>query len=65
MSRLDRITGRRSLTGNSRSKALNITKRSWELNTQVITVTTKDKKKLKLKTSVKTIRSLKKQKLII
>lgn len=61
MSRKDRFTGRVSKTGNSRSKALNITKKAWHFNIQTVTVLGKNGKKIKIKTSAKTLRTLRKQ----
>ncbi|AEW44972.1 50S ribosomal protein L28 [Mycoplasma haemocanis str. Illinois] len=57
MSRKDRLTGKVSRTGNSRSKALNITKKAWHFNIQTVTLTDKNGKKIKLKTSAKNIRT--------
>lgn len=60
MSRKDRFTGKVARTGNSRSKALNITKKAWHFNIQTVTVKDKNGKKVRIKTSVKTLRTLRK-----
>ncbi|CCE66698.1 ribosomal protein L28 [Candidatus Mycoplasma haemominutum 'Birmingham 1'] len=63
--RLDRETGRRSITGNNRSKAMNATKRAWNLNIQQFRlVCAKTGKPFSVRTSVKTVRTWKKQGLI-
>ncbi|OAL09896.1 50S ribosomal protein L28 [Candidatus Mycoplasma haematobovis] len=64
MSRKDRFTGKVSRTGNSRSKALNITKRDWHFNVQTVSVINKEGKKVKITASVKQLRTLKKKGLI-
>ncbi|RAO95168.1 50S ribosomal protein L28 [Mycoplasma wenyonii] len=60
--RLDRVTNRWSKTGNNRSKAMNATKRAWNLNIQKFQlVDAKTGKPIKVKTSVKTVRTWRKQ----
>ncbi|AGX89102.1 large ribosomal subunit protein bL28 [Mycoplasma parvum] len=59
--RLDRVTGRCSKTGNNRSKAMNATKRAWNLNIQNFQlIDAKTGKKFKVRTSVKTVRTWRK-----
>ena len=60
MSRKDDITGKRTMFGNNRSKALNSTKRTFRLNLQKVTIM-EDGKQKKVKVSAHTARSLKKQ----
>jgi len=60
MSRKDDITGKKAMSGNNRSKALNSTKRTFGLNLQTVTVM-EDGQKKKLKVTAKTARTLKKQ----
>lgn len=60
MSRRDEVTGRKPMSGNNRSKALNATKRKWNLNLQPVTVII-DGKKQKIMMSTKTIRTMKKK----
>lgn len=62
MSRKDRMTGKVALTGNSRSKALNITKKAWHFNIQTVTLVDAKGRKFKVTTSAKNIRTLKKKK---
>ncbi len=58
MSRRDRITGKGPQSGNKRSKALNATKRKWNVNLQSVTIMIDGKPK-KVKLSTSTIRTLK------
>ncbi|AFO51780.1 50S ribosomal protein L28 [Candidatus Mycoplasma haematolamae str. Purdue] len=61
-SRLDRVTGRASITGNNRSKAMNATKRAWNLNIQNFQlVCAQTGLPFRVRTSVKTVRTWKKQ----
>ena len=60
MSRVDAVTGRKPMSGNNRSKALNQTKRKWNLNLQPVTVIINGKKQ-KVMMSTKTIRTMKKK----
>lgn len=61
MARRDELTNKGPLGGNSRSHALNITKRRWHLNLQNVKVKTEDGKVAKVKVSARTIKTLKKQ----
>ena len=58
MSRKDRITGKGPQSGNNRSKALNATKRKWNVNLQPVTIMVDGKPK-KVQLSASTIRTLK------
>ncbi len=58
MSRRDQITGKGPQSGNNRSKALNATKRKWNVNLQSVTITVDGKPK-KVKLSASTIRTMK------
>lgn len=60
MARRDQLTNRGPMTGNNRSKALNITKRRWNLNLQTFRITAPNGQRIKLRISTKTIRHLKK-----
>ncbi|RTZ69288.1 MAG: 50S ribosomal protein L28 [Tenericutes bacterium] len=60
MARQDDITGKKALSGNRRSHALNSTKRKFNLNLQKVTVM-QNGKKVKLKVTAKTAKTLKKQ----
>ncbi|MDQ0514246.1 large subunit ribosomal protein L28 [Mycoplasmoides fastidiosum] len=60
MARRDQLTNRGPLSGNNRSKALNITKRKWNLNLQNVRIQTKNGQSVKLRVSTKTLRTLKK-----
>lgn len=61
MSRVCLFTNRTKLSGNKRSHALNATKRSWNLNLQKATIVV-DGKKIKIKASVKALRTLRRSK---
>lgn len=61
MSRKDRLTGKVVSTGNNRSKALNITKRAWHFNIQTVTLINKKGERIRVKTSSKNIRTLKRK----
>ena len=58
MSRKDSITGKGPQSGNKRSKALNATKRKWNVNLQNVTIMVNGKAK-KVKLSTSTIRTMK------
>ena len=60
MSRKDQITGKGPQSGNNRSKALNATKRKWNVNLQNVTIMVDGKPK-KVKLSASTIRTMKKK----
>ncbi|WP_031542042.1 50S ribosomal protein L28 [Mesoplasma photuris] len=61
MARKDTLTGKGALSGNSRSHALNATKRKWNLNLQKIKVMDEDGRVFTIKVSARTLRTLKKQ----
>lgn len=58
MARKDALTGKGPQSGNNRSKALNSTKRKWNVNLQPITIEVNGKKQ-KVYVSAKTLRTLK------
>ncbi len=58
MSRKDALTGRGPMSGNNRSKALNKTKRKWNVNLQPVTIEINGKKQ-RVMLSAKTIKTLK------
>lgn len=60
MARKDEITGKGPLSGNSRSHALNATKRKFNLNLQKVTLTDSNGQKFSIKVSAKTAKTLKK-----
>ena len=60
MARQDEITGKRPMSGNNRSHALNATKRKFNLNLQQVTIM-EDGQKRKVKVTAKTAKTLKKQ----
>lgn len=60
MARKDDITGKKAMSGNYRSHALNTTKRRFNLNLQKVTIV-ENGKKVTYKVSAKTARTLRKQ----
>ncbi len=60
MTRIDAITGKKAQVGNKRSKALNATKRKWNVNLQNVTINVNGKPK-KIKVSAATIKTMKKK----
>ncbi|WP_022935628.1 50S ribosomal protein L28 [Mesomycoplasma moatsii] len=60
MARVDQITGRKPMSGNYRSHALNATKRKFNLNLQKITIN-ENGKKITYRVTAKTVRTLRKQ----
>ncbi len=64
MARKDQITGKKALRGNLRSRALNSTKRKFNLNLQKLTIVENGQKKV-LKVTAKTAKTIKKQGKII
>lgn len=60
MSRQDQITGKKAMSGNYRSHALNATRRKFNLNLQKVTLV-ENGKKVTYRVSAKTARTLRKQ----
>lgn len=58
MSRKDNITGKAPQYGNNRSKALNATRRRWNVNLQPASIEI-DEKVIKVMVSAKTLRTIK------
>lgn len=58
MSRKCEVTGKKPQSGNNRSKAMNATKRKWNVNLQPVTVVI-DGKETKIMMSAKAIRTMK------
>lgn len=65
MARKDTLTGKGPLSGNSRSHALNATKRKWNLNLQKIKVSDENGRTFTIKVSARTLKTLKKQDKIV
>lgn len=59
MSRQDMLTGKRAMSGNTRSHALNASKRKFNLNLQKVTIV-ENGTKTTLRVTAKTARTLKK-----
>ncbi|ENY53984.1 50S ribosomal protein L28 [Metamycoplasma alkalescens] len=60
----DQLTGQKSLSGNKRSHALNITKRTFDLNLQKVTILTENGAKKTVRVTAKNARTLKKYGLV-
>jgi len=60
MAKKDYVTGKSALSGNSRSHALNATKRKWNLNLQKVKVIDEKGKISTIKVSARTLKTLKK-----
>lgn len=60
MARKDELTGRKAMSGNYRSHALNATRRKFNLNLQKVTIV-ENGKKVTYRVSAKTVRTLRKQ----
>lgn len=61
MSRKDDLTNKGPLFGNTRSHAMNHSRRRWNLNLQSVKIKTKDGATVKVKVSARTLKTLKKQ----
>lgn len=61
MSRKDDITGKGPLSGNTRSHAMNHSRRVWNLNLQTVEIKDGPKKTKTVKVSARTLKTLKKQ----
>nr|QIQ09892.1 50S ribosomal protein L28 [uncultured Mycoplasmataceae bacterium] len=59
MSRKDQITGKKAMSGNTRSHALNHSRRQWGLNLQTVTIKENGKTK-KVRVSARTLKTLRK-----
>lgn len=61
MSRRDELTNRGQMSGNSRSFAMNHSRRSWKVNLQPANVKTGKNTSKRVMVSTKTLKTLKKQ----
>lgn len=61
MSRRDQLTNRGQMSGNSRSFALNHSRRNWKVNLQPARVKTGKNTSKRVMVSTKTLKTLKKQ----
>ncbi|WEK82977.1 MAG: 50S ribosomal protein L28 [Mycoplasma sp.] len=60
MSRKDQLTGRGQMTGNSRSFAMNHSRRTWKINLQPAKIKTGKNSSKRVMVSTKTLKTLKK-----
>ncbi len=64
MSRVDDITKKGPLFGNTRSHAMNHSRRNWNLNLQTVVIKDGPNKTKRVKVSARTMKTLKKKNLI-
>lgn len=60
MSRKDQITNKKAMSGNSRSHALNHSRRQWGLNLQKVEIKEKNGKTKKVRVTARTMKTLRK-----
>ena len=60
MSRRDMLTGKGPLSGNTRSHAMNHSRRRWNVNLQTVRIETVNGSTMKIKVSARTLKTLKK-----
>lgn len=65
MARVDQITNKRAMTGNTRSHALNHSRRTWDLNLQKVKIYDKDNKIVEVRVSARTLKTLKKNNKVV
>ena len=65
MAKIDQITNKKAMTGNTRSHALNHSRRTWDLNLQKVKIYGKDNKIVEVKVSARTLRTLKKNNKVV
>ncbi|WP_031489079.1 50S ribosomal protein L28 [Ureaplasma canigenitalium] len=64
MAKKDQITGKGPLSGNTRSHAMNHSKRRWNLNLQRATVKLDDGTTARVRVTAKTLKTLKKHNML-
>lgn len=62
MSRKDYFTGKKAMSGNKKSHAMNHSRRQWNVNLQTVRVTLPNGQVKKVKVSAKTLKTLNKHK---
>ncbi|MDE6893930.1 MAG: 50S ribosomal protein L28 [Malacoplasma sp.] len=65
MAKVDQITKKKAMTGNTRSHAMNHSRRTWDLNLQKVKIYDKDNKIVEVKVSARTLRTLKKNNKVV
>lgn len=61
MSRKDYFTGKKAMSGNKKSHAMNHSRRTWNVNLQTVRVTDKNGRTRKVKVSAKTLKTINKK----
>lgn len=65
MAKIDQITKKKSMTGNTRSHALNHSRRTWELNLQRVKIYDENNNIKEVKVSARTLKTLKKHNKVV
>lgn len=65
MAKVDQITKKRAMTGNTRSHALNHSRRTWQLNLQTVNIYDENNNIKEVKVSARTLKTLKKHNKVV
>lgn len=65
MAKVDQITKKRAMTGNTRSHALNHSRRTWQLNLQKVNIYDENNNVKEVRVSARTLKTLKKQNKVV
>lgn len=65
MAKMDQITKKRAMTGNTRSHAMNHSRRRWELNLQRVKIYDENNNIKEVKVSARTLKTLKKHNKVV
>ncbi|MCV3728464.1 50S ribosomal protein L28 [Ureaplasma miroungigenitalium] len=64
MARRDQLTNKKAMSGNTRSHAMNHSRRRWNLNLQYVTIKTENGGTQRVKVSAKTMKTLRKHNML-
>lgn len=65
MAKVDQITNKRAMTGNTRSHAMNHSRRTWGLNLQKVKIYDENNEIKEVKVSARTLKTLKKHNKVV
>ncbi|BAC44193.1 50S ribosomal protein L28 [Malacoplasma penetrans] len=65
MAKVDQITKKRAMTGNTRSHALNHSRRRWDLNLQKVKIYDENNNIVEVKVTARTLKGLKKNNKVV
>ncbi|MDE5842014.1 MAG: 50S ribosomal protein L28 [Malacoplasma sp.] len=65
MAKIDQITKKKAMTGNTRSHAMNHSRRTWDLNLQKVKIYDKNNRIIEVKVSARTLKTLKKNNKVV